>query len=72
MTVLSFNIYYASVILYAFSIYHAQNYAGIIGQCLEELEESNEYNLFTLPSVSKSSLYTTIPVDDLITRYMYM
>ena len=35
---------------------------------LEEEEESNEYNLFTLPSVSKSSLYTTIPVDDQLLR----
>ena len=35
---------------------------------LEEEEESNEYNLFTLPSVSKSSLYTTIPVDGQLLR----
>ena len=37
MTLLSFNIYYAGVMIYAFSIYYNQNYTGIIGQGIYQI-----------------------------------
>ena len=41
MTLLLFSIYYASVMLYAFIIYYAQNYTGIIGKGLDQIRPAS-------------------------------